>query len=83
MKATAAHRSGSSTVISHLRAGLVHHQAHRLSEAEGCYRRALELAPQHPDALHLLGALLLERGDRIGAVTLLERAVRARPDAPD
>jgi tetratricopeptide (TPR) repeat protein len=83
MKATAAHRSGSSTVISHLRAGLVHHQARRLSDAEACYRRALDLAPQHPDALHLLGALLLERGDLVPAVTHLERAVRARPDAPD
>jgi protein O-GlcNAc transferase len=38
-------------------AGLKHHQAGRLAEAEACYRQALAVEPDHADALHLLGVI--------------------------
>ena len=41
---------------------------------EGDLRRALELEPNHPTARRDLGRLLLERGDRDGAVELLKGA---------
>ena len=44
------------------------------SGVEGDLRRALELEPNHPTARRDLGRLLLERGDRDGAVELLKGA---------
>jgi tetratricopeptide (TPR) repeat protein len=62
-----------------LEEGTRHHQAGRLSEAERSYRLALEMAPGHPDALHLLG-LLAYRANRLDqAVELLTQAIDASP----
>jgi tetratricopeptide (TPR) repeat protein len=58
------HRSGRATVQGWLDQGKVHQQAGRLHEAETAYRRALELSPEHPDTLHLLG-LVTYRLNRI------------------
>jgi putative thioredoxin len=44
------------------------------SGEEGDLRRALELDPNHPTARRDLGRLLLERGDRDGALELLRSA---------
>jgi len=44
----------------------------RSEEALRCYRRALDLAPDHAGANYGLGFLLLKRGDRSGARTHLE-----------
>ena len=39
-------------------AGVSHHRAGRLGEAEGMYRQVLKVqTPNHPGALHLLGAI--------------------------
>lgn len=46
-------------------------------EAQGFYRKALYLEPQHPDALMHLAALLQSRGDAAGARRLQDRAVRS------
>ncbi len=54
----------------------------RFGEAEDLCRRILRAQPRQPDALHLLGRLLLgRRGDL--AVSLLGRAVAASPNVPD
>ncbi len=53
------------------------HEAGLLDEAEPLYRRVLEAAPAQPDALHLLGILLHQRGQREDAIKFLEKAVRA------
>ncbi|WP_455378780.1 tetratricopeptide repeat protein [Petrachloros mirabilis] len=62
--------------------GKAHFQAGRLSDAEQAYRLALDLAPQHPEALHLLG-LALYRQNRIPeAVTYLTAAAKQQPSSP-
>ena len=58
-----------------LQEGVEHHRARRLSQAEQCYRRALEVEPNHPDGLHLLGMLAEECGQHEAAIKLLDRAV--------
>ncbi|WP_110949924.1 CheR family methyltransferase [Pseudomonas bohemica] len=44
--------------------------------AQGSYRKALYLQPQHPEALAQLAALLAAQGDSAGARRLQERAAR-------
>lgn len=46
-------------------------------EAQGYYRKALYLEPQHPEALMHLAALLQAQGDTVGARRLQERAARS------
>ena len=43
-------------------AGLAHHQAGRLAQAETFYRETLALQDDHADALHLLGVIACEVG---------------------
>ena len=46
-------------------------------EAQGFYRKALYLEPQHSDALMHLAALLQSQGDTVGARRLQDRAARS------
>ena len=66
-----------------LEAGLAHHKAGRRDRAEALYRKVLSRAPNHPDALHLLGVVAHERGRHEYAVQLISRALAAFPDFPD
>ena len=59
---------------------LRHHQSGRLAEAEQGYRKILQMQPQHPDSLHLLGIIALQTGNPEPALTLIQRAVDLRPD---
>jgi chemotaxis protein methyltransferase WspC len=57
--------------------GLLSDVAGSVLEAQGYYRKALYLEPQHPDALMHLAALLQSQGDTAGATRLQERAARS------
>lgn len=57
--------------------GLLSDVAGSALEAQGFYRKALYLEPQHPDALMHLAALLQSQGDTAGARRLQERAARS------
>ena len=59
-----------------LKAGLQHHQAGRLAEAEACYRRVLAAEPEHAGALHLLGGIALQVGRYDLAVELIGQAIK-------
>ena len=67
------------TINETLQAGLDHHHAGRLHEAEKEYRRVLELHPRHAQAVHLLGliAYQIDEPDKaieyIGSAILLDR----------
>jgi protein O-GlcNAc transferase len=65
-----------------LAVGVRHHQAGQLPEAEKIYRRALELQPDQPDALHLLGVLAIQAGCHDVATELIGRAVRLNAANP-
>jgi len=56
-------------------AGLAHHQAGRLAQAEMHYRDTLALQPDHADALHLLGVIASQVGRHDVAVDLIGRAI--------
>ncbi|MFU2327589.1 CheR family methyltransferase [Pseudomonas sp. NFX98] len=57
--------------------GLLSDVAGSVLEAQGFYRKALYLEPQHPDALMHLAALLQSQGDTAGARRLQDRAARS------
>jgi len=64
-----------------LRRGAERHRAGRMEEAESLYRRALRLAPGHPDAENLLSVCALQRGDTAAAVEHSARALSVMPDS--
>jgi chemotaxis protein methyltransferase WspC len=51
-----------------------------VAAAQGFYRKALYLQPQHPEALAQLAALLAAQGDSAGARRLQERAARVNKE---
>lgn len=63
-----------------LESGLRQFQQGQVEQARQSCEQALQLAPRHPEALHLLGVIALQRGDHAGAVEMLRRAVAAQPD---
>ncbi|MBF0587557.1 MAG: tetratricopeptide repeat protein [Magnetococcales bacterium] len=56
------------------------HQAGRLPEAEVIYRQVLALAPDHIDALRLMGAATLQQGRSHEAKGWIEQALSLNPD---
>lgn len=59
--------------------GLAHHQAGRFALANDFYQHALQLTPNHPDALHLLGMLAQNLGDLNVGIQLIRQAIQLRP----
>ncbi len=62
-----------------LQAGLAHHRAGRLPEAEQQYRQARAGAPKNFDALHLSGLVAYQLGRMTDAADWLGRAQRLNP----
>jgi len=60
---------------------MAHHRAGRLDAAEEGYRILLASEPEHPDALHLLGVTLCQKGNRLEALRWIDRAIERRPHA--
>src|SRR6266513_1660112 len=65
-----------------IQVGLEHHQAGRLAEAERIYQRVLEVDPNNPDALHLLGVIAHQVGKNEISCQLIEKAIRYNPSNP-
>lgn len=65
-----------------IESGLRQVQQGQLEQAQLSCKRVLELAPRHPDALHLLGIIALQRGDHAGAIEKIRQAIAIRPDHP-
>ena len=66
-----------------LNRALAHHHAGRLAEAAALYKKVLDEAPEHPDALHLLGMVKFQQGDAASAIALLARALTQNGGAAD
>lgn len=58
-------------------------QHDRLAEAATLYERVLELAPDHPRALHYAGVLAQQQGRCDDALKLVERSLVLDPDRAD
>ena len=69
-------------IRANLQKGLEFHQAGRLDEAEAIYHNILEVQPDQPEALHLVGFLFHQRGQQEKAVTWIRKAIDANPNHP-
>jgi tetratricopeptide (TPR) repeat protein len=65
-----------------IQAGLEHHRAGRLPEAERAYQDVLTSEPDNPDALHLLGVIAHQVGRNEDSVGLISRAAGFSPSNP-
>lgn len=63
--------------------GLRAHRGGALKRAEDLYRQALQIDPNHADALHLLGVVLLQRGQAAEAIAPLTAAIDQAPRVAD
>ncbi len=59
--------------------GLAFHQQGRLAEAERIYAGVVQRAPNHFDALHLLGVIAYQNRDYARAVQLISKAISINP----
>jgi tetratricopeptide (TPR) repeat protein len=66
----------------HAGLGRLHAQQGRLEQAIGCFRRAIALKPDLPEAHNDLGVALREQGRLDEAVTCFRRALDLAPDIP-
>jgi protein O-GlcNAc transferase len=71
---------GGSVVEELWTAGIQHHQAGRLAEAEACYRRLLAAQPNHIQARSNLGVALKNQGKLDEAVAAYRQVIRIKPD---
>ena len=74
--------TNASQVQAIVRAGFAAQGRSDLEAAEAAYLRALDVVPEHPDALQLLGLLVRRRGDHAQAEALLRRSLHAQPSQP-
>lgn len=62
--------------------GISHERLKKWPEAEADFRAALELEPDQPQVLNYLGYSLVEKQEKLDeALSMIERAVAARPDS--
>lgn len=67
------------TVAEALANAMRDHQAGRIAAAEAVYQQILEAAPEHPEAMRLLGLVATQRGQHQRAYELIRRAIEIRP----
>jgi predicted O-linked N-acetylglucosamine transferase (SPINDLY family) len=60
--------------------GLHYHRVGQLPEAEEIYQQILQVAPHHPEALHLLGMIAYQMGNYHNAARLIRQALALKPD---
>ncbi len=60
--------------------GVARERLQRWPEAEGDFRRALELSPDQPDVMNYLGYTWIDRGEHMDeGLAMIQRAVQIRP----
>ncbi|WP_052408659.1 O-linked N-acetylglucosamine transferase family protein [Paraburkholderia acidipaludis] len=68
------------TIEAELQQAIAHHNANRIEQAGQLYHAILSSEPDHPDANHNFGVLLLQKGDVTGGLSHLQAAVSAAPE---
>lgn len=72
-----------SAIAQAVQAGVALHRRGLLDDAERLYASVLKLAPDHFDALHLLGVARQQRGDSAEAVRLIGLALKVKANSAE
>jgi protein O-GlcNAc transferase len=64
-----------------VQSGWVHQQEKRFVQAYDAYEIALQLAPEHPEVLHLMGLLAHDMGQAEVAIKWMESAIAVNPES--
>jgi tetratricopeptide (TPR) repeat protein len=70
----------STDIAAEMRTGMQYHQAGRLHKADAIYRKVLSVAPNHPDALHMLGLVAHQANKNDEAAAFVEKAISIDPE---
>src|SRR5262249_39805252 len=70
-------------IATDLTAAAEHYRAGDVDGSEARYRKVLAKAPQHPAALHYLGAIAGIRGRHAEAARLMNQSITISPHRPD
>ena len=70
-----------SSIQQAFQAALGHYQAGRVHQAVALFQQILDAEPGHADALHFLGIIALQSGDKDAAAELIGKAIRVKPDS--
>ncbi|AMV30635.1 TPR repeat-containing protein YrrB [Pirellula sp. SH-Sr6A] len=73
--------SPSDYVVALLNKGVALQQQGKLADAQSLYRQVLEVCPEQPDALHLLGLIEMANGNHVAAIDCIQQALRWSPDS--
>jgi predicted TPR repeat methyltransferase len=76
-------RHDTASINQALQAALAHHQARRLPQAQAIYQQILQVAPNHPDALHFSGLIAHQTGKNEIAIEFIRKALSLGPDYTD
>jgi protein O-GlcNAc transferase len=68
------------TIQQAINLGLQYHQATDLPKAESVYQQILQVDPDQPIALHLLGVIAYQVGENNISVDLIAKAIAIKPD---
>ena len=75
--------SGRVSLADALRHAVALHQEGRVDDAVQLYRRVLDTASDHPEAVHYLGIALYQRGESAAGLDGVRRSVALAPDRAD
>ncbi len=70
------------TTLALLQQAMEAHSSGQVEQARQAYRQALQIEPDNPDGLHLLGMLEGQFGSREAGATLIARAIAIKPEEP-
>jgi len=72
--------SSNPSIPEYLQLAIEYHKTGHLPQAEAIYQRILQVAPDHPDALHFLGLIAGQVGKYEIAIELISKALVFKPD---
>jgi protein O-GlcNAc transferase len=71
------------TIEQAINTAVQHHTSGSLAQAKAIYQKILDIEPQQPVALHLIGVVAYQSGENTKAVELINRALSVAPDYAD
>lgn len=71
----------SSSIPQAFQTALEHYQAGRVPQAGAVFQQILQMDPNHPDALHFLGVIAFQGGNKDAAASLIGKAIGIKPNS--